>query len=405
MTRLPALAVVLGAALLALPSAASAGFFTQSAAVGPGNVHVYDPARDFAEPNSQFTWMWASSTPHSVTAYDGEFDSGVHTSGAPNFAPTLAPGRHEYFCTIHGSLMEGVVSVPALGAGEHFPEVDADGDIKDRTTRAYTLGASAMTVAPDIKVGQLDGDDVISTRARIVSGAQAGDVLSIDLGGAESQWDDSTKTLTITATGGATVPPGHTQSALRAVRFSASSGTGTRRISFDATDGGATAPERHTGNPDYIDVAVSAPATNNNNNNTGGGGGTNTTPPPPGPAPFIPPPFTPAPPAPTALALTGVKKSLTVDGKGLVTITFTTTPNATGTAELVQGGTSARAAQKPKSLGRASFRANRAGKARVKVRLTPSARRTLRRKRRLPARLVIRSGGKTASTAVTVRAR
>ncbi len=79
--------------------------------------------------------------PHTFTAVDGSFDSGVLESGA-RFEVELAPGVHHVFCTLHGSAggdgMAGVVLV-----GDPTPE---------------QLAAASLVAAPLDAIGrQVEG--------------------------------------------------------------------------------------------------------------------------------------------------------------------------------------------------------------------------------------------------------
>jgi plastocyanin len=47
--------------------------------------------------------------PHSLTAYDGSFDTGVFFDVA-QFTVPAEPGRHKFFCTVH-PFMKGVLRV------------------------------------------------------------------------------------------------------------------------------------------------------------------------------------------------------------------------------------------------------------------------------------------------------
>ncbi len=57
------------------------------------------------------TWRFDdSSTPHSVTAADGSFDSGTKTAG--QFSHRFdKPGTYDYTCTVHPQQMRGTVVV------------------------------------------------------------------------------------------------------------------------------------------------------------------------------------------------------------------------------------------------------------------------------------------------------
>jgi plastocyanin len=55
-----------------------------------------------------------SGIPHSVTARDGSFDTGVFTGSIRDFTAPQTPGRYPYSCKVHGPrVMRGVVVVTA----------------------------------------------------------------------------------------------------------------------------------------------------------------------------------------------------------------------------------------------------------------------------------------------------
>jgi plastocyanin len=47
------------------------------------------------------TWVNTGIAPHSVTAYDGSFDSGIMPSGAVWSMTATTPGVFGYYCTLH----------------------------------------------------------------------------------------------------------------------------------------------------------------------------------------------------------------------------------------------------------------------------------------------------------------
>jgi plastocyanin len=99
------------------------------------------------------TWNWVGSAPHSVTADDGSFDSGLQTAGS--FSHTFdAPGTYVYFCSVHGGPgsigMHGVVVV-------HAAPTD--------TATATTMDTPTPTPTPKPScLGDVDGDRDVDTR-------------------------------------------------------------------------------------------------------------------------------------------------------------------------------------------------------------------------------------------------
>jgi plastocyanin len=404
MTRL--VPVLVAAASLLAPATAQAGFFGQTINVGD---FEYNPSPHYADPSTPVTWDWFTGT-HSVTSYDdGILDSGERDSTDPDYIDSFDdPGRYEYFCTVHGSSMEGVISVPPESSSEDFPELDADGDVRERSTRGYTLGASALAVAPSLSLEDPDGDQIGEAVVVISDGKQDGDVLD---GPAGSDYESATGELSVP---GSPTDDDAMAALLRSVTFSTTGGTGTRRITFQAQDtdddGAGTTDSAKLGNPDFIDVVVSEPAPADDGGGGGGGGGggpgagvTTSTPTPL--TTLVPPAVLPAP-RPLAPVLRLARTTFGADRRGRVTLSFTTDPNSRGTVELQALGGRARAAQ-VRRFARAAFRANARGQARVRLRLSASARRSLRRARtrRLRARLVVRRGTQSARRTITLRRR
>lgn len=62
--------------------------------------------------NNTVTWINNDNAPHTVTAYDGSFDSGNVGSGASYTHTFTAPGTYKYYCAYH-SWMVGTVVVKA----------------------------------------------------------------------------------------------------------------------------------------------------------------------------------------------------------------------------------------------------------------------------------------------------
>ena len=49
--------------------------------------------------------------PHSLTAFNGAFDTGVMATGPKSITAPEAPGDYRYYCTVHGPSMFGVIRV------------------------------------------------------------------------------------------------------------------------------------------------------------------------------------------------------------------------------------------------------------------------------------------------------
>ncbi len=89
-----------GVAVVALPSSAAlpvADVAVQFAAYGPTQLDVL--------PGQTVRWTNVSQRTHTVTSYDGLFDSGDVTSGHRFTFRFTDTGRYEYHCTIHPSIV------------------------------------------------------------------------------------------------------------------------------------------------------------------------------------------------------------------------------------------------------------------------------------------------------------
>jgi plastocyanin len=86
----------------------------------------FDPARLSVAPGTTVVWVNRGAHPHTVTAFDGSFDSGVLMPGDA-FAVTFGgSGTVWYFCEIHPS-MTGGVTVSDGGGGAGFAFARAGG--------------------------------------------------------------------------------------------------------------------------------------------------------------------------------------------------------------------------------------------------------------------------------------
>jgi plastocyanin len=70
---------------------------------------TFEPATIEVDTGAAVTWTNDDGLPHTVTAREGDFDSGVLESG-DSFSQTFSePGSHDYFCAIHPSMTGTVV--------------------------------------------------------------------------------------------------------------------------------------------------------------------------------------------------------------------------------------------------------------------------------------------------------
>lgn len=111
------LALVL--ALLVTAMSANAAFAQATVPVSAAD-NVFQPSTITINAGDTVVWTNTGSNPHTVTADDGSFDSGIFTSGQ-SFSMTFStPGTIPYHCTIHGAPggvgMAGTIVVQAAGA-------------------------------------------------------------------------------------------------------------------------------------------------------------------------------------------------------------------------------------------------------------------------------------------------
>lgn len=74
----------------------------------------YEPRDLTVSPGARVTWLFEGRLPHTVTADDGSFNSGIMNRGE-QFTVTLNdPGTFSYYCTLHHA-MQGKVTVSEEG--------------------------------------------------------------------------------------------------------------------------------------------------------------------------------------------------------------------------------------------------------------------------------------------------
>src|SRR5918993_2600460 len=83
--------------------------------VGIGD-NFFDPPDAAVEPGSTITWTNNGARPHTVTADDGSFDSGVLNPGDSYTVAFEGQGTVTYHCTIHPE-MRGSVTLGGGGGG------------------------------------------------------------------------------------------------------------------------------------------------------------------------------------------------------------------------------------------------------------------------------------------------
>ena len=91
--------------------------------------NFFDPPDAAVEPGSTITWTNNGDEPHTVTADDGSFDSGMLNPGDSYTVAFDGQGTVTYHCAIHPE-MRGSVTVGGGGGGDGVPaEQPASGDM------------------------------------------------------------------------------------------------------------------------------------------------------------------------------------------------------------------------------------------------------------------------------------
>ena len=81
----------------------------------------YDPADVAVASGDTVTWTNEDEEPHTVTADDGSFDSGVLNPGDTYTATFLGSGTVTYYCTLHPWMVGGVNVDGDVGGGGATP--------------------------------------------------------------------------------------------------------------------------------------------------------------------------------------------------------------------------------------------------------------------------------------------
>jgi plastocyanin len=152
MTRALTAAALAAALVSAAPAAATpkqAAVNVQFSAYGPSQLDVL--------PGTRVVWSNVSTRTHTVTAYDGTFDSGHIEPGARFQVEFTHPGAYQYHCSIHPSIQGEIdvrrvildtlptAAVP-LGSNVAFSGVTADAGKAIRIERRVS-GTTFVTVA------------------------------------------------------------------------------------------------------------------------------------------------------------------------------------------------------------------------------------------------------------------
>jgi plastocyanin len=87
-----------------------------SASVSVGD-NFYSPASVTVAVGDSVTWNNNGQAPHSATADDGSFDTGVFDPGGRRSVNFDSAGTFSYYCTVHGQAQSGTVRVLAASGG------------------------------------------------------------------------------------------------------------------------------------------------------------------------------------------------------------------------------------------------------------------------------------------------
>ena len=100
------------------------------------------------------TWTNDDSIPHTVTAREEDFNSGVMMSG-DSFSQTFSePGTFEYFCAIHPSMTGTVVVREPVALGDAGDAADSTtGDAAAAVTEVSVVDVAFQPVDIEVPVG------------------------------------------------------------------------------------------------------------------------------------------------------------------------------------------------------------------------------------------------------------
>ncbi|HEY8476628.1 MAG TPA: cupredoxin domain-containing protein, partial [Chloroflexota bacterium] len=152
----------------------------------------FDPPTVTVRVGDTITWTNAGAAPHTVTAADGSFDSGVVPAGGEwSFTPS-APGTYAYLCSLHPSMRGTLIVEPAAGPGS-------------ATTSAPSPTPSSAPAATPSPSPAASGPSVASARrhqARIVDGGYDPPVLTVAVGDTVTWTNADGRRHTVTAVDG-----------------------------------------------------------------------------------------------------------------------------------------------------------------------------------------------------------
>jgi plastocyanin len=136
LTYLGALALML--VVLIAPSAGAKGQHAtghQTATIVYIRDFYFSPAKIAVEPGTTVTWVNLGRHPHTVTSFDGQFDSGTLMPGDSYKVKFVGHGKLGYYCAIHPSMTGSVGVGTPSGTPSGTPAVSGG---------ASTMGGGTM---------------------------------------------------------------------------------------------------------------------------------------------------------------------------------------------------------------------------------------------------------------------
>lgn len=155
-------------ALVTAPTSTTTPATAAPAEGGPATLQMtdndYSPRSLTVKPGTEVTWRNTGRAPHTVTARDNSFDSGIAKSGASFTRRFDAVGTFAYFCTLHPG-MEGTILVSDTAAVAAVAPLGAAG-----TSGQTVTPGSAPSNQPDPVPGS---DDTLKQVWMIIWGVVA----------------------------------------------------------------------------------------------------------------------------------------------------------------------------------------------------------------------------------------
>jgi plastocyanin len=139
---------------------------------------AFNPGTVTVAVGDTITWTNADSSPHTVTAEDGSFDSGNLDEGQTFSHTFTAPGTHEYHCDYHSDMtatvvVEAAAAQPTVTASVASVAPTAEGQPDTALPGAATDGSPMAAMLIGLGLVAL-GFGVVPPRAGAIRKARAG---------------------------------------------------------------------------------------------------------------------------------------------------------------------------------------------------------------------------------------